>query len=71
MAAPFRQEGALGDLLQEIAEMTMVFPGSMEQVALPAYPWSPSVIEEMPEVERKFYLRVLRDTREQYLPKKR
>ena len=71
MAAPFRKEGALGDLLHDIAEMTMAFPGSMEQYAMPAYPWAPAVIEEMPEQEREFYLQVLRTTREQYLPKKR
>ena len=43
--------------------MTMMFPGSMIFAGSPSFPWTPEVIEELPEWERKAYASVLNDTR--------
>ena len=51
--------------MKEIAEMTMVFPGSMTFMGSPSYPWSPDLIENLPEWERKGYLRILENTRKE------
>ena len=41
----------------------MVYPGSMSFAGAPSYPWSPEMIEELPEWERETYLRLLRSSR--------
>lgn len=71
MDASFR-EGGLGELIAEIAEMTMAVtipvPGG-GGIALPSYPWSPDVIEGMAEGERKVYLERLRAQRKHLMGK--
>tara|TARA_Y100000593_G_C4108138_1_gene236595 strand:+ start:312 stop:491 length:180 start_codon:yes stop_codon:yes gene_type:complete len=52
--------------MSEIAEMTLVIPGSMNSPGVPSYPWSPADISEMGENERKSYLRILREYREKW-----
>jgi hypothetical protein len=49
----------------EISELTMVYPGSMSFAGTPSYPWTPDLIENLTEVERRGYLKILRQTREE------
>ena len=71
MDAPFRESG-LGDLIAEIAEMTMnisVPLPSGGSLALPSYPWTPELIENMDERERIIYRDRLRAQRKHILNK--
>ena len=60
MVCPFREPGALRDLQQEIMELTLTVPGSMDRLGAPSFPWSPQSIEDLPEADRKNYLEALR-----------
>ena len=58
MDVPFCKQDAIGELIQDIAEMTMVqsIPTAMGGGwTLVYYPWTPAAIEELSEQERIWY----------------
>lgn len=54
------------DMMSDVVELTLTVPGSMNSPGVPSFPWSPEVIENLGESERRGYVTALRDYRQKW-----